>query len=48
MTANVMRRVAENLVPEAKALHALETILGIHLGALEQAIEAEAKQDLDI
>ncbi len=48
MTANVMRRVAENLVPEAKALHALETILGIHLGALEQAIDAEAKQDLDI
>ena len=44
MTAHVMRRVAENLVPEAKALHALETVLGMHLGALDQAIDAEAKQ----
>lgn len=48
MTAHVMRRVAENLVPEAKALHALETILAIHLGALEEAVNAEAKRDLSI
>jgi hypothetical protein len=47
MTAHVMSRVAENLVPEAKALHALETILGIHLGALGEAVEAEAKRDLN-
>ncbi len=48
MTAHVMRRVAENLVPEATALHALETILAIHLGALEEAVNAEAKRDLSI
>lgn len=44
MTAHVMRRVAENLVPEAKALHALETILGIHLGALAEAVNTEAQR----
>jgi hypothetical protein len=48
MTAHVMRRVAENLVPEARALHALETILAIHLGALEEAVNAEAQRDLSI
>ena len=35
-------------LPEAKALHALETILAIHLGALEEAVNAEAKRDLSI
>ena len=48
MTAHVMRRVAENLVPEAKALHALETILAIHLRALEEAVNTEAHRDLSI
>lgn len=46
MTAHVMRRVADNLVPEAKALHALETILAIHLGALQEAVNVEAQRDL--
>jgi hypothetical protein len=46
MTARIMNRVAANLVPEAKALHALETILGIHLGALQEAVNAEAQRDL--
>ena len=48
MTAHIMHRVAENLVPEATALHALETILAIHLGALEEAVNAEAQRDLSI
>ena len=48
MTAHVMRRVAENLVPEAKALHTLETILAVHLGALEEAVNTEAHRDLSI
>ena len=47
-TAHVMRRAAANLVPEAKALHALETILGIHLRALEEAVNAELGRDLQI
>ncbi len=45
MTSHVMGRVAANLVPEAKALHALETILGIHVRALEDAVDAGASQD---
>ena len=48
MTAHVMRRVADNLVPEAKALHALETILGIHLRALQEAVNAELSRDLNV
>jgi len=48
MTAHVMRRVADNLVPEAKALHALETILGIHLRALQEVVDAELRRDLDV
>ncbi|MHC4513322.1 MAG: hypothetical protein ACYTGW_00875 [Planctomycetota bacterium] len=48
MTAHVMHRVADNLVPEAKALHALETILGIHLRALQDAVNAELSQDLNV
>lgn len=47
MTGLVVRRVAENLVPEAKALHALETVLGIHLGAMEEAANAEARRNAD-
>jgi hypothetical protein len=33
MTALVLARPEDNLVPEARSLHALETVLAVHLGA---------------
>jgi hypothetical protein len=36
ITGLVMAEPKENLVPEAKALHALETVLGVHLQALRE------------
>lgn len=36
-TAAILDRPADNLVPQAKALHAVETILGVHLQAIRAA-----------
>jgi hypothetical protein len=36
ITGLVMAEPKENLVPEAKALHALETVLGVHFQALRE------------
>ncbi len=35
MTGLVMCRPEDNLVPDARSLHTLETVLSLHLGALE-------------
>lgn len=37
LAAQVMTEPANNLVPQAKALHALDTVLGVHLAALAGA-----------
>jgi hypothetical protein len=37
MTGLVFAEPADNLVPQARALHALETVLGMHLGAIVDA-----------
>jgi hypothetical protein len=37
ITGLIMDRPQANLVPEAKALHALETVLAVHLGAVRNA-----------
>lgn len=38
VTARIFDRPAANLVPYAKALHAFETVLAIHLDAYERAV----------
>lgn len=37
ITALVMQETQDNLLPEAHAIHALETVLAVHLGAIEMA-----------
>ncbi len=37
LTALVFGRTADNLLPEARALHALEAVLAVHLGAVVAA-----------
>ena len=37
MTALIFQEAEANLIPAAKALHALETVLGIHMQALREA-----------
>lgn len=36
ITASIFEQPAENLLPHARALHVLETVLGVHLAALQQ------------
>lgn len=43
ITACIFDQPAANLLPEAKALHALETTLSVHLAAVLQAVRTAAK-----
>lgn len=45
ITAHILSEPAANLLPEAKALHALESVLGIHLQAMEESIREEAARE---
>lgn len=42
ITAQVFDAPADNLVPEARALNALETVLGVHLQALREVVRRRA------
>jgi hypothetical protein len=37
ITALIVREPQDNLLPEAHAIHALETVLAVHLGAIQAA-----------
>jgi hypothetical protein len=40
IAAQIFDRPAENLLPHARALHVLETVLGLHLAAVQDAARA--------
>ena len=43
VTSRIFDREAESLVPQAKALHAFESILAVHLAAYQRAVQASRK-----
>lgn len=44
ITACIFDEPAENLLPHARALHVLETVLSVHLAAIQQAARAVASK----